>query len=78
MEISREVRECFKCKFKELGFCLFKPVVVLQLESILNMVSKDFKKINQVTLKKAETWDPWLQCLHLDKRFLEQLNIKKL
>lgn len=55
-----------------------QPVVVLQLESILNMLSKDFKKINQVTLKKAGTWDPWRQCLHLDKCFLEQQNIKKL
>lgn len=33
------------------------------------MLSKDFKKINQVTLKKAETWDPWRQCLHSGQMF---------
>ena len=29
-------------------------------------------------VRQAETWDPLLQCLHLDKRLLKQQNTKKL
>ena len=31
-----------------------------------------------VIVRQAGTWDPLLQCLHLDKHLLEQQNTKKL
>lgn len=35
-------------------------------------------KVGPLVLRQAGTWDPWLQCLHLEEHLLKQQNTKKL
>ena len=73
--LSSELRHKLRASTPRPGKCP-KLIPSQQLQGTL--VTEIFPLAGWLPLRLAGTWDPWLQCLHLDKRLLKQQNTKKL